>query len=587
MKKRVISWISVLLLSTSFSIVPSGSNAADSVASNPEVLYLGYQGPLTGGEASTGISEQNAVQYAIKLFNYLNKDKIEVRLVSIDDQGDPAIAGKIAPGIGKNTAILGIVGPAYSGATIASLPFYKAGELALISPSATRISLTDPATPDFGGPVFHRVSSTDDKQGPALAKWATNGNSAAKVFVFDDQSSYSVPLAGYVTAGLKKIAGASLVGTDSVPYATTDFSPTIAKIKATGADVVIYTGYFSQAAVFIKQLRDSGSKAVFAGSESLFYDPEFVKLAGLAGEGTRITGASGLAGLAGISARLEADFVSQMGASSGVYSVESFDAAVVFLSGINSGVRTRSKMLEYVKSYKGSSLRGLPISFTANGEMVESNFTNYIIVDGKFTAENSNSFVDSILDNTIMGAEGLIREMLATTAILEIQRKADTELAEATKKADEELRLIAIKAAEELRLIANKAAEELIKLKFESDKKSIETKLAASKALLEASLIAEKAMLDLKLSADKAALEKIIAEAKAANEKILADAKAAQEAAVKAAAELKAKEEAAAKAAADKGTAPKKTTITCIKGKLTKKVTAVKPVCPTGYKKKA
>jgi hypothetical protein len=30
----------------------------------------------------------------------------------------------------------------------------------------------------------------------------------------------------------------------------------------------------------------------------------------------------------------------------------------------------------------------------------------------------------------------------------------------------------------------------------------------------------------------------------------------------------------------------KKTTITCIKGKLTKKVTAVKPMCPAGYKKK-
>ena len=32
--------------------------------------------------------------------------------------------------------------------------------------------------------------------------------------------------------------------------------------------------------------------------------------------------------------------------------------------------------------------------------------------------------------------------------------------------------------------------------------------------------------------------------------------------------------------------AAKKTTITCVKGKLTKKVTAVKPVCPAGYKKK-
>jgi multidrug efflux pump subunit AcrA (membrane-fusion protein) len=46
-----------------------------------------------------------------------------------------------------------------------------------------------------------------------------------------------------------------------------------------------------------------------------------------------------------------------------------------------------------------------------------------------------------------------------------------------------------------------------------------------------------------------------------------------------AAANAKAAEKAAAAAS-------KKTTITCVKGKLAKKVTAVKPVCPKGYKKK-
>ena len=58
----------------------------------------------------------------------------------------------------------------------------------------------------------------------------------------------------------------------------------------------------------------------------------------------------------------------------------------------------------------------------------------------------------------------------------------------------------------------------------------------------------------------------------------------------KAAAELKAKQEADAKAAAElkaKGTSLKKSTITCIKGKVIKKVTSIKPVCPSGYKKKS
>jgi len=100
---------------------------------------------------------------------------------------------------------------------------------------------------------------------------------------------------------------------------------------------------------------------------------------------------------------------------------------------------------------------------------------------------------------------------------------------------------------------------------------------------------------DAKAAADKAAAEvkaKQEAEAKAAAElkakqeaeaKAAAELKAKQEAEAKAAAELKAKQEAEAKAAASK----KKITITCIKGKLVKKVTAVKPVCPAGYKKKA
>lgn len=70
-----------------------------------------------------------------------------------------------------------------------------------------------------------------------------------------------------------------------------------------------------------------------------------------------------------------------------------------------------------------------------------------------------------------------------------------------------------------------------------------------------------------------------------------AEIKAKQEAEQRVAAELKAKQDAEAKVAAEqlaasKASALKKTTITCIKGKLTKKVTAVKPKCPSGYKKR-
>jgi len=357
--------------------VAFGLTSVPAASAAVKTYTIGYQGPLSGGEASTGIDEQNAVKYAIKLFEAKNKG-FKIKLVSIDDQGDPAVAGTVAPGVASNKNVLGVVGPAYSGATIASLPYYKSVNMALISPSATRVSLTDPTSPDFGGPIFHRVVGKDDLQGPALAKYATAGVSNAKVFVFDDQSAYAVPLRGFVEAGLKKVAGATVVGGDSVPNTTTDFSPTIAKIKTSGATVVIYTGYYSQAAVFIKQLRDSGSKAVFAGGDGVF-NQEFPKLAGAAAEGSKVTG---VGGLAGVDAKMEADFKKKMGVSSGVYSVESFDAANILLSGIKAGKTTRVKMLAYVKAYKGKSISGNTIKFDANGDISYGLFAGFTTKNG-------------------------------------------------------------------------------------------------------------------------------------------------------------------------------------------------------------
>ena len=88
--------------------------------------------------------------------------------------------------------------------------------------------------------------------------------------------------------------------------------------------------------------------------------------------------------------------------------------------------------------------------------------------------------------------------------------------------------------------------------------------------------------------------EKIVEEdkkrefAQAEEIRVAAELRAKQESEAKAeadrlATELKAKQEAEAKA---KSQATKKTTISCIKGKLVKKVTAINTKCPAGYKKK-
>jgi hypothetical protein len=172
----------------------------------------------------------------------------------------------------------------------------------------------------------------------------------------------------------------------------------------------------------------------------------------------------------------------------------------------------------------------------------------------------------------------------------------------------------ALSAAEaaDAKTTADKAAAEL-KAKQEADAKAAADLKAKQEADAKAAAdLKAKQEADAKAAADLKAKQE--AEAKAAADKAAAELKAKQEAdakaaADKAAADLKAKQEADAKAAADKAAAAKvlaaaaakakaaaakakaaaakkKTTITCVKGKLTKKVTAVKPVCPKGYTKK-
>lgn len=88
---------------------------------------------------------------------------------------------------------------------------------------------------------------------------------------------------------------------------------------------------------------------------------------------------------------------------------------------------------------------------------------------------------------------------------------------------------------------------------------------------------------ELKAKQEAEAKAKVEVEAKAKAEQE-AKAKAEEEANAKLEAESRAKAEAEAKAKLE--ALKKKSTITCVKGKLTKKVNAVNPKCPKGYKKK-
>jgi len=365
-KNRVLAVVAAVAIATSsfVAFAPSASAACSGK------LKIAYQGPLTGPEAALGINELNGVKFALKKFLDANKSaNVDPVVYEVDDQGDPAVAAPIAPKVAAEECVVALVGPAYSGASKVSLPVYLSAGLPIITPSAT-----NPTLPTFGKSIFHRAVLTDDYQGPAAARLITSKVKNAAVFLVNDASDYAVGLQKTVDITL---AG-RVVGKDVTPTGTTDFSATIAKIKKSKANAVFYSGYFSQAAVFVKQLRDSGSKIVFASGDGTL-DNQFVKLARKAAEGALLTAPA--IPFETASPKLAAEMV-KAGWTPGVYTTESFDAANFFLEAIKAGNSDRASINKYVSTQSSKGLSKV-LKFDADGEVSGADVNGFVIKNGK------------------------------------------------------------------------------------------------------------------------------------------------------------------------------------------------------------
>jgi branched-chain amino acid transport system substrate-binding protein len=364
-KNKVVAFAAALAVAVS-------SASAIAPASANTTLKIAYQGPLTGPEAQTGTDGIRGVKLALKIYN-ASKPKIKVEVYEGDDQGDDALGKTVGAGIAADPAVVGVL-TAYSGPTIAALPSYKAAGLVIVSPSATRVGLTDPASPSYGAPVFHRIVSNDDLQGPALARVATTGVKNPTVFMVSDQTSYSEGLFSAVKAAL----GTALEASDKAAKGTTDFSATISKVRASKANVVIYTGYYADGAKFLKQLRDKNYKGVFAAGDGVL-NSEFPKLAGKRqSEGARLT--APIVPLEVASPKLTADFKKEFGANPGVYTTEAFTATNMILEAIKKGKTTRADILAYIKTIKHKNIAGVTVSFNEFGDLSGSGLMNSFVV---------------------------------------------------------------------------------------------------------------------------------------------------------------------------------------------------------------
>jgi len=132
-------------------------------------------------------------------------------------------------------------------------------------------------------PYFFRTAGRDDTQSEYFVKFATEQLQAKRIAVMHDNQDYGKGVADDAIKFLQPFIDSKeveLVYFDAITPGESDYSSVVSQIKSINPDVWFYTGYYSEAALLLKQARDAGVTSIFVGNNSV-PTPEFEKIAGV------------------------------------------------------------------------------------------------------------------------------------------------------------------------------------------------------------------------------------------------------------------------------------------------------------------
>ena len=195
-----------------------------------------------------------------------------------DDVSDPkqgvSVANKF---VGDGVQF--VVGHFNSGVTIPASEVYVDNNVLFISPSATNPKVTERGLWDA-----FRTCGRDDQQGKLWADLALGDLKDKKIAIVHDKTPYGQGLAdaarGFMNAGGKKE-----VLYEGVNVGEKDYSAIVYKIKAAGADYLMWGGLHTEAGLIVRQMRDQGMTTILISGDGIT-DTEFASIGGPGVEGT-------------------------------------------------------------------------------------------------------------------------------------------------------------------------------------------------------------------------------------------------------------------------------------------------------------
>ncbi len=230
-----------------------------------EVIKLGFLGALTGSVANYGIPGKKGMEMAIEEIN-ANGGILghQVEGVYDDNKGETTDISAIAKKYITRDKVVAMVGDPCTGLTKVAGQIAQDNEVVIISAGATGTGVVE-----IGDYVF-RNTLLDAFAAPAVVDWMITEKGWKNIAIITSlNNGYSTALTPVFKDAITAKEG-NIVLDESINDGETDFTAQVTKLKNAGADVLVFTGYYTEAALIMNEVQKQNFDMVLVGGDGLY-----------------------------------------------------------------------------------------------------------------------------------------------------------------------------------------------------------------------------------------------------------------------------------------------------------------------------
>lgn len=246
-------------------------------------IRIGEYASLTGKEAAFGQSSHRGTVLAIEQANAAGGVLGQaIELITEDNQSKPGESVTAVKKLIARDKVVAVLGEVASSRSLEGASVCQALKIPMVSPFST-----NPKVTQMGTCIF-RICFIDPFQGELLANFAIQRLEKRRVAVMTSSSAaYSVGLSKYFGEALQQ-KGGELVADLKYSEGDKDFKAQLTSIKAAAPELLVVTGYYTEAALICRQARQLGlNMPILAGDGC--DAPELIQIGGEAVEGFHIS----------------------------------------------------------------------------------------------------------------------------------------------------------------------------------------------------------------------------------------------------------------------------------------------------------